>query len=102
MEYFLDGAITLAFVVIALFFLRFFRSTRDYLFLYFAIAFIVLGLNRVAFAWMRPADEAASFTLYLVRLAAFLLILWAIVDKNRKSGASRSRPVSSKGDQDAQ
>ena len=41
---FLSGAITMGFLAGGLFFLRFWRETRDQLFLTFAVAFWLLGL----------------------------------------------------------
>ncbi len=86
MTQFLFGAIVMACAVAGLFFLRFWRKTRDRLFAVFAVAFWVLGLNWLALAFTR-ADEVRP-ALYVVRLLAFLLILVAIIDKNR----SRARP----------
>jgi hypothetical protein len=80
----LSGAIVMGYAVTVLFFLRFWRETRDRLFVIFAAAFGVLGVQRLALAFSR--DMAEDHTgLYLVRLFAFLLILAAIVDKNRST-----------------
>jgi hypothetical protein len=82
METFLMGAIAMAWAASALFFLRFWQDTHDRLFLMFAIAFCLLGSTRLIMAMMgEPAEEHSQ--LYWVRLAAYLLILVAIVDKNR-------------------
>jgi hypothetical protein len=43
----LAGAIAMASIVISLFFFRFWRSTRDRLFLFFAISFLLEALNRI-------------------------------------------------------
>ena len=66
---FLSGAITLAFLVAALFFLRFWRRTSDGLFLAFAFAFWLLGLTQALLALTDFPVEERSF-LYLFRLAA--------------------------------
>jgi hypothetical protein len=79
-----SGAITMGYAVAGLFFLRFWRETRDRLFLIFAGAFWVLGLQRLALGFSRDMVEDHT-GLYLVRLFAFLLILGAIVDKNRST-----------------
>ena len=84
---FLLGATSLAYLIAAVFFLRYWRRSRDRLFLMFAGAFAILAANRVAFAAMTLAVEAHTY-LYLVRLAAFVLVLVAIVDKNRGTPAS--------------
>ncbi len=79
---FLSGAITFGFVLAALFFLRFWRKTRDQLFLAFASAFFLLGFGQALLALADIAVEERSW-LYLFRLAAFALILTAIIRKNR-------------------
>jgi len=76
------GALTGGYLVIALFFARFWRDTRDRLFGFFAAAFLLLALQRTALAL--AADETEwTAVLYGIRLAAFLLILYAVIDKNR-------------------
>jgi len=82
------GAIVMGYAVCGLFFLRFWRRTGDRLFLVFALAFWLLGLQRLALALTEPVEESRT-GLYLVRLFAFLLILWGIIDKNRSGGKSR-------------
>ncbi|MBA3685035.1 MAG: hypothetical protein H0W72_07310 [Planctomycetes bacterium] len=68
-------------VAITLFFLRFWRRSKDRLFLAFAIAFLIFAVSRTGLAFLED-DESRTY-IYLLRLAAFLAILWAIVDKNR-------------------
>jgi len=80
------GAIAAGYAVAGLFFLRFWRDTRDRLFALFALAFFVLAANRVVGAAF-PA--ARGEYVYWVRFAAFALILLAVLDKNR----SRGRPA---------
>jgi Family of unknown function (DUF5985) len=77
-----SGAITMGYAVVGLFFLRFWRETRDRLFLIFAIAFWILAGQRLALVLTGQTAETGT-GLYLVRLFAFLLILAAIIDKNR-------------------
>lgn len=82
---FLSGATTLGFLLAGLYFLRFWTQTRDRLFLAFGVAFWLLGLNQgltVLVFWDTPAEDRSW--LYLLRLAAFLLIIVAVFDKNRK------------------
>lgn len=86
----LSGAMALACSAIGLFFLRFWRKSRDRLFLMFAVAFWILGVNRLALSMLAVEDEGRTY-LYVVRFFAFLLILIAIVDKNRKSGSGAAR-----------
>ena len=77
---FLSGVIFLGHAAAGLFFLRFWARTRDRLFVLFAIAFWVFALIRVAMLVLDQPDE--DQLLYWFRLAAYLLILAAIVDKN--------------------
>lgn len=84
LNYFFAGAATISLLVIALFFLRFWRRTRDRLFLYFAGAFGFLMIERLVRASMAVENEWAPFV-YTIRLAAFVLIIIAVVDKNRRS-----------------
>lgn len=79
---FLSGAVTFGFLVCALFFLRFWRTTRDELFMAFALAFGLLGIVQGTLALANiPTEE--RYSVYLIRLAAFALILIAILRKNR-------------------
>ena len=80
--YFLAGAITMGFAVASLFFLRFWRRTGDRLFLAFAISFLLLAFNTALVAMANVPIENKSW-LYLLRLAAFVIIIWAVVQKNR-------------------
>lgn len=84
MSSFLLGATTFAYAVLALFFARFRARTGDRLFTIFAAAFAVLAVNRALLAMLSQTHEARNL-LYVVRLVAFLLILYAIVDKNREA-----------------
>jgi hypothetical protein len=78
---FLAGALTLGFFVAAAFFLRFWRRTRDRLFLAFAAAFALLAINQALAAFLGASDELTPYT-YILRVFGFVLILYAIVDKN--------------------
>ena len=78
---FLLGALAMACAVAGLFFLQFWRKTHDRLFIIFAFAFWLLGVNWAALAFTK-GDEARTW-FYLIRLLAFVLILIGIIDKNR-------------------
>jgi hypothetical protein len=78
---FVSGMIAMGFAVCAVFFLRFWRRTRDSLFLVFSIAFLLLALNQALSTLLGLLLEERSW-LYLLRLAAFLIIIAAIVRKN--------------------
>jgi hypothetical protein len=66
----------------SLFFLKYWRETRDRLFLLFAAAFVALSVNWLLLVVALPAAEYRHLV-YMWRLAAFALILVAIWDKNR-------------------
>ena len=83
---FVWGALAMASWVAGLFFLRFWRVSRDRLFLFFSAAFWVFGANWVALATLHPSEETQHYV-YMVRLVAFLLILIGIFDKNRRRSA---------------
>lgn len=80
---FLHGLSSMGCIVAALFFVRFWRSTHDRLFILFGMAFALLALNRAALALSHPTAESTPY-FYLARLAAFVLIAFAVVDKNRR------------------
>ena len=77
----LTGAIAMASTVIALFFLRFWRSTGDRFFMYFALSFGIEGAHRV-YSALTYQDAEDSPLHYLIRLLAYGLIIWAILEKN--------------------
>ena len=78
------AVVTMGFVVAGLFFLRFWKRTGDSLFLAFALAFWLLGLTQALLALADVLIEERSW-LYLIRLAAFSLILLSIWLKNRRA-----------------
>lgn len=82
MNQLLLGAIAIANLIIGLFFLRFWKKTRDRFFLFFAVAFSLEGFNRALLGLSYGSNENEPI-FYLVRLLSFILILFAIVDKNR-------------------
>ena len=83
----LNGMVTMGFMIAALFFLRFWRRTRDGLFATFAVAFVLLALNQVLIGLsVVPREDQAM--LYLLRLVAFALLIVAILWKNLAKGSS--------------
>jgi hypothetical protein len=80
---FLRGAVALGCLLIALFFLRFWRTTTDRLFLWFSIAFVILSVDYVVLGLLPLATEW-RVPVYGVRLVAFGVMLYAIVSKNRE------------------
>jgi hypothetical protein len=80
---FVSGLITMGFLVSGLFFLRYWRSTGDWLFAAFAAAFWLLALNQALLGLTNVAVEEQTW-FYLLRLAAFALIIFAVAMKNRR------------------
>jgi hypothetical protein len=77
---FLRGAVVMASLSIGLFFLRYWRRTRDRLFFMFSAAFWLLALN-----WtLASVGGSLAPHAYVFRFAAFVLIAIAVVDKNRR------------------
>lgn len=75
------GVLTLGFLTIGLFFLKFWRKTKDRLFLAFAVAFALLAANAAIPVLLKIPSENQSYV-YLLRLAAFVLIIAAVLRKN--------------------
>lgn len=99
MSEFLQGATMLASVGVALFFLRFWRSTGDRFFAVFAAAFGVFAVNRLLLAALAEDSEARTWV-YGLRAAMFLMIAAAIVDKNygrRRARTDRPTAAASSG-----
>lgn len=85
MREFLNGALMMGFSIVALFFLRFWVRTRDKLFAIFAISFFILASERIFLGLLQSPSEVRTWV-YLLRLTAFLLIIWGVVQKNRENG----------------
>ena len=88
MREFLVGMSAALSLVIGLIFLKFWSRTRDRLFLLFAVAFWILGVDWAVVAVLpyfvtRPSEH--DVLIYSIRLLAFVLILIAILDKNRRN-----------------
>lgn len=87
---FLAGMTTMGFIVAAIFFMSFWRRTRDGLFMTFGIAFFLLAINQGAIALSGgPRDE--QLFAYALRIVAFGLLISAIMGKNIGGGGSGSR-----------
>jgi hypothetical protein len=78
---FLGGALTLSFLIAGMFFFRFWRNTRDGLFLYFAIAFWLFTVGQTITTVLETQNERVGYV-YTLRVAGYLIILFAIVRKN--------------------
>ena len=82
---FVTGLIAMGFFVAGLFFLRFWRRTRDVLFAAFAAAFFLFALNQSVVALSGLEGDERGW-IYLIRLAGFTLIIAAILKKNFGAG----------------
>lgn len=80
---FIAGAVVAGFALAGLFFLKFWKRTHDELFLAFTAAFWLLGITQALLTFSHVPVEERTW-LYLLRLAAFLLILAAIWRKNAR------------------
>lgn len=80
---FLSGASAMGFILAGLFFLRFWKRMREGLFLAFAFAFWLLGAGQALLTFASIPVEERSW-LFVLRLAAFSLILVSIWRKNRR------------------
>lgn len=77
------GASVVAALAISVFFVRFHAETRDRFHLLFGAAFACLAVNRTLLIALGD-DRETGAAIYLVRAAAFVLIIIAVVDKNRR------------------
>jgi hypothetical protein len=85
---FVAGAMSAGYAMAGLFFLRFWWRTREKLFAAFAIAFWLMALNQAVAGFSRQ-EHAENSAAYLLRLAAFALIIFAVLGKNSSSGSAR-------------
>jgi len=81
----LAGALVFSYLAASAHFLRFWRRTRDRLFLDFAFAFALFALDQLATSIPRIVDQTNGYE-YLLRVLGFALIIIAIVDKNVSAG----------------
>ncbi len=79
------GALAMGFLIAGVFFLKFWRRTGDGLFLAFSGAFGLLALG-AALPILLGAPHEERSGLYLLRLAAFVLIIVAVLAKNLRRG----------------
>jgi len=82
----------MAFLIVSVYFLKFWKRTRDRLFLYFSAAFFLFMLHQVIFevsGGMGSDHEKNAYT-YVLRILGYCLIAFAIIDKNTPSRQDRS------------
>jgi uncharacterized membrane protein len=81
---FYSGIMLMGCLAAGFFFLKFWRRTYDRLFYYFSISFFILAFERLVLAQLGIQNEISPL-IYLIRLSAFLLIIFAIINKNKES-----------------
>lgn len=87
---FISGIYMTTFLFSGIFFLKFWKASKDTFFLYFAMACGLIAFERVllflvsGYSELPQANESRTYV-YVVRLIAFALILIAIIDKNRRA-----------------
>ena len=87
---FTSGLITMGFAAVGLFFLRFWSRTDDVFFALFAAAFLLFAINEGVVGLLGFSDSEGLA--YLLRLVGFVLIIFAIVSKNRATAVKSDRP----------
>jgi uncharacterized membrane protein HdeD (DUF308 family) len=80
-EGFLLGVIATASFTAGLFFLRFWKKTRDRLFFAFATFFFIEAMNRIVSLCFERPNEGSPW-IYVIRLLALVILLAAILEKN--------------------
>jgi hypothetical protein len=88
-ELFVAGAIATGYALSALFFLRFWVRTHDAFFAAFAAAFALMSANQVVTAFSH-SDRGEDARAYLLRLAAFAIIILAVLGKNAPEQVGRA------------
>ena len=84
------GGIAVGSFIAGLFFLRYWRSTRDRFFLFLMLSFWIEAANRVHMGLTESWNEDTPVH-YTVRLLSYGLIIVAIWDKNRPRGKSEKK-----------
>ncbi len=79
----MHGGIMVMSLIAAIFFFKFWSKTGDRFFGIFALAFVLFGIERCLLAVIDPTNEVQPFV-YSFRMLSFLMIIWAVIDKNRK------------------
>lgn len=80
---FMTGGNAMACLIISFFFWRYYLKVYDRFFLFFSLAFLSFALERITIVVGQVQSEYFA-AIYSIRLAGFVLIILAILDKNRK------------------
>ena len=78
LQVFVSGGLTAGYLVAALFFLRFWATSRRFLFAVFATAFVLMAGTQAMPILLGIPREYQSYV-YLMRLTAFLLIIYGVL-----------------------
>lgn len=81
---FFSGIMFMGCLAAGFFFLKFWRKSNDRLFFCFASSFFLLCIERAVLSYV-GIDSEPSPLVYLIRLSSFLLIIYAIIVKNREN-----------------
>lgn len=87
---FISGIYMTTFLASGVFFLKFWRASRDRFFLFFCLACWLISLERIVlffvdgYSYAPSASEPRTYA-YVIRMLAFALILVAIIDKNKRA-----------------
>ena len=83
MKYYMWGVLATSCLVVAMFFLHYWRDSRERLFMFFSAAFALMAVQWTASA-LSGTDEKHHAYLLILRILAFLCIIAGIMDRNRK------------------
>jgi Family of unknown function (DUF5985) len=89
MATFFSGFTMATFSACALFFFKFWRASRDRFFFFFGLTCFLLSLERFASLLYSPLTASgdqlteSGIYVYMIRLAAFVMLLVGIWEKNR-------------------
>lgn len=79
---FIRGATMMAEAGVSLFFLKYWKETKDRLFFYFALSFCIMAISQLIVCIAKDSGEYAPIG-YGIRASAFVLLLLGIFEKNR-------------------
>lgn len=82
MRFTIYGAVIMGCLIAAVFFMNFWRRSRDRFFVFFALAFLLLAINWLVIV-IRGEPSRFYPAAYVTRLTAFVVIIIAALDKNR-------------------
>jgi Family of unknown function (DUF5985) len=83
MKYYVWGVLATGSLMVAMFFLHYWRSSRERLFVFFSAAFALMALQWTASA-LSGTDEARHAYLLILRILAFVCIIAGVLERNRR------------------